>query len=141
MSEKKLTGRAMSMPQGLAIGALVSLAVTVLVSAVGAHMIASEIISQEQIGYCSIAAILTSTIAGGMTASSKIKTRRLMTCALSGLCYFGVLLSGTALFFGGQYRGVGVTLVIVMIGSLIAALLENRDHRNKYGKVRKKTIR
>ncbi len=141
MGERKLTGRAVSMPQGLAMGALVSLVMTILVTALGAHMIASEIIPQERIGYCSIAAILISTISGGITAAAKIKRRRLMTCALSGMCYFLILLSATALFFGGQYEGIGVTLLVVILGSFAAALLGNREHRNTHWQRRKKTIR
>lgn len=136
-----MTGRAVSMPRGLAIGALVSVVMTILVTAVGAHMIASEIMPQEQIGYCSIAAILASTISGGLTAASRIKRRRLLTCMLSGTCYFIILLSVTALFFGRQYEGFGVTLLIVILGSFVAALLGKREHRTTTWQQRKKAIR
>lgn len=141
MTERKLTGRATSIPQGLALGALISIAITILVTAMGAHMIASEIMPQEQIGYCSIAAILLSTVSGGMIATGRIKRRRLMVCMLSGLCYFCILLSMTALFFGGQYDGIGVTLLIIILGSLVSALITNRQRRNSNHRQRKKTIR
>lgn len=141
MAERKLTGRATSMPQGLALGAAVSVIITILITAVGAHLIISEVIRQEHIGYCSIAAILLSTILGALTAAGRIKRRLLMVCMLSGASYFLILLAMTAMFFGGQYEGTGVTLLVILLGSFTAALIGNYKAGSTSKRLRKKTIR
>ena len=128
---EKLTGRASSIPSGLIIGALVSTVITVLVAAIGAHLVMSQYIDQDQIGYCSIAALILGTILGAITACKRIKHRKLMVCALSGLAYYLLLLMTTALFYGGQYEGMGVTLLIVMLSTLAAALIANREEKQK----------
>ena len=135
---RKLTGRASSMAGGLAIGAIASILVTVLICAIGAHMISREILAQSQTGYCAIAALLTATITGGAVASGKIKRKKMMVCLLSGLVYFSILIIVTALLFGGRYQGIGVTLITVAIGSIASALLVNHDKKKKVGPRRKK---
>lgn len=141
MVERKMTGRAASIPAGLAIGALVSMLATIIVTAVGAHLIMSEVLPQEQIGYCSIAALLCGAILGAVTAAGKVKHRKLLVCLLSGLVYYCVLLAVTALFFGGQYQGMGVTFVTVCLGCAAAALLTSREKKSKTPQRRKKTRR
>ena len=128
---EKLTGRASSIPSGLIIGALVSIGITVLVAAIGAHLVMNQYIDQDQIGYCSIAALILGTILGAITACKRIKHRKLMVCAFSGLAYYLLLLMSTALFYGGQYEGMGVTLLIVMLSTLAAALIVNREGKQK----------
>ena len=135
---RKLTGRASSMAGGLAIGAVVSVFVTVLICAIGAHMISREILPQNQIGYCAIGALMAATIAGGAVASGKIKRKKMMVCLLSGLVYFCILLALTALLFGGQYQGIGATLITVAIGSVASGLLVNTERRKKTRPRRKK---
>lgn len=141
MVEKKMTGRAASIPGGLAIGALVSMIVTVLIAAIGAHLIISEMLPQDKIGYCSIAALLCGAILGALTASGKVKHRKLLVCLLSGMVYFLMLLATTALFFGGQYEGIGVTFVTVSLGSIAAALIASRGGSGSSGTKRKKIRR
>lgn len=138
MGKSNLTGRALSIPSGLAIGAGVSILVTVLVSLIGAQMIMSEILPQEQIGYCSMAALLSGTILGAVTASAKVKHRKLLVCTLSGGVFLCILLAVTALFFGGQYEGFGVTAITVVIGCGAAAILANGKGTRQPKQKRKK---
>ena len=135
---QKPTGRASSMAAGLTIGAIASLCVTVLICAIGAHMISTEILPQNQIGYCAITALLSATIMGAAVASGKIKRRKVMVCLLSGLIYICTLLALTALLFGGQYQGIGVTLITVGIGSIAATLLVNREKKPRSKRRHKK---
>ena len=139
MGGQRFTGRATSIPGGLAIGAAVSMLVTVLVAAIGAHLVMSGIIPQEQIGYCSICALVSAGIVGALTASTKVKRKRLMICMLNGLIYYLILLSLTALFFGGQYDGMGVTFAVIALASLAAALIGSRQGGNNNRIIRKKT--
>ena len=124
-----ISGRALSIPSGLALGAAVSTVITVLVSFIGAQMIMNQVLPQEQIGYCSMAALLSGTILGAMTAAGKIKHRKLLVCMLSGVVFLCILLAATAMFFGGQYEGFGVTAITVLLGCVAAAILTNGKGR------------
>ena len=140
ITQQKATGRATSIPSGLAAGAAVSMIVTVVVCGLGAWLIASELMPQKQIGYCSIAALLLSAVLGGMTAIGRVKRKKLTVSLLNGGIYYGILIAVTILFFDGSFQGMGVTLAVILMGSLAAVLLANRksNHRNN---VRRKKIR
>ncbi len=123
MQTQKPTGRAASIPGGLAIGALISLTVTILMAMILAKLIQSQTIAQEQVGYGVMALLFTSSFLGAAAAQGKVKHRRLLVCMLTGAVYFLILMSITALFFGGQYSAVGVTALLVMGAAGCAALL------------------
>ena len=133
---RKVTGKAASVPSGLAVSAAISMLITLIIVAIGAYMISNGILPQEQIGYCSMTALLAGSMAGSIMAARKIKHQKLVTGLLSGAIYYLILLAITALFFGGQYQGMGVTLLLVMGGSAIGAILANRKPkmRTPYGR-------
>lgn len=122
------------MPGGLAVGAGVSLGVTLLFALVLAKLVDSERMAFESIGYGIMALLLAASFLGALTAFGRIRRQRLLVCGLSGLVYFGLLLSITALFFGGQYDGVGVTALLVLAGCMSAGLLGLRQGRGGKGK-------
>ena len=138
---RKVTGRAMSIPAGLAVSATVSLLVTLLVVVIGANLLSKEILIQENIGYCAMLALLLGSSLGAVTAAKGIKHRKLAVGMMSGGVYYLLLLGITALFFGGQYQGMGVTLILVLGGSLIGAILANRERGKGTVKRRKKSHR
>lgn len=134
---QKPTGRALSMPAGLAFGGVISLGVTLITAAILAKLVDMEKLPWENIGYGITVLLLLASFSGAMAAYAKIKRQRLLVCAASGGIYFGILLSITAFFFGGQYEAVGVTAALVLSGSTAAGLLGLRDGRKgKRGKVR-----
>ena len=129
MAVNRNTGRAMSLPAGLAVGAGCSLAMTLGLTAVLAKLVEAETIPVEKIGYGIMVLLVTSSFAGAMVSFGRIKRQRLLVCGVSGVIYFAVLMSVTALFFGGQYSAVGVTALLVLAGSAAAALLGLRQGR------------
>ena len=126
---QKNNGRALSMPVGLAYGATVSIAITVLIASILSKLTVSEMLAENNIGYGVMILLLISSFGGSLSAYSKIKHQRMLVCILSGAIYFGILLAVTALFFGGQYNAVGVTAVLIFGGSLTAGLLGLRRGR------------
>jgi len=128
---QKPTGRTMSMPVGLAIGGAVSLGITLLGAAVLAKLVDQETLAWENVGYGVMVILLLASFFGAMSAWGRIRRQRLLVCAVSGVIYFGSLLSITALFFGGQYEAVGVTAALVLAGSIAAWLLGLRDGGRK----------
>lgn len=132
----KATGRAMSIPGGLAVGAAISLGLTLLLALLIAKLVDAETLPHSSIGYCVLVLLLVASFSGAAAAQGRVKHRRAMVCMLSGLVYMLLLLSMTALFFGGQYTGVGVTALLVFAGAGCAALTSAQPGRR--GGVRRK---
>ena len=119
---RKPTGRAASMPAGLASGAVASLSVTLLASAMIAKMVEDENLAESGVGYGIMITLMAASFFGALIAAGRIKRQRLMVCVMSGVIYFLSLLGITGLFFGGQYEAVGVTGLLIMGGSMLAVL-------------------
>ena len=132
---RKVTGKASSIPAGLALGGFVSLLITLILAGIIAKLVSTEKLAEENIGYGVMVLLFTASAAGAITANTRIKRQRLAVSCLSGLVYMGILLSITALFFGGQYEAVGVTALLVLGGSLVTALVNFKAGRG--GKRRK----
>lgn len=134
---RKVTGTASSMPAGFLMSTAVSLVLTVAGAGLFAYLISKEILQESSIGYCAMVLVLLSAIAGAAAAVGRIKRRRVYVCAISGVIYFGILLSMTALFFGGQYQGIGVTALLVLAGCGLVALLGLKGEKKAYRGKRK----
>ena len=121
--KKMATGRTLSMPAGLAVGAAVSLGITLAGAAILAWLIDKERLDMGSVGYGILAVLLLASFLGALVSFGKIRRRRMVVCLASGAVYLGMLLSITALFFGGQYSGVATTALLILGGSMAAALL------------------
>lgn len=130
---RKATGRASSMPIGVLAGGTCAFAGTMLTSAVLAKLVDMEIIPQDKIGYGIMVLLLLCAFLGANEACRRVKRQYLIVSAISAGFYYSMLLSVTALFFGGQYSGMGVTAVLVLCGSLLAVFLRsgNREGRKR----------
>ncbi len=131
------TGRALSMPAGLAIGLCVSLVTTLMLSAILAELVSTEKLEWGKIGYGIMTILLITSVIGSKATCIMIKRRKLMVCLLAGLLYWISLIMITALFFGGQYDGMGVTGSVVFCGSAVVCLLESRGERGRKGNLRR----
>ena len=141
ITQHKAGSRAVSFPSGLAVGAAVSIAVTIFVCVAGAWLISAEVMPQEQIGYCAVTALLAAAITGGLTACGKIQRQKMIVCLLSGGLYYLILAVVTITFFGGDFRGMGVTFLTVLLGSVTAILLATGRKKQGRGVGRKKISR
>lgn len=126
---RKVTGTASSMPAGLVMAAAASLLLTLGGAALFGVLISKEVLQESSIGYSAMAVILLSAVLGAAVGVGRIKRRRVFVCGLTGLIYYGILLSMTALFFGGQYQGMGVTALLVLGGCGMVALLGLRGEK------------
>lgn len=122
--DRKVTGRAMAMPVGIALGTAVSFGVTLLLAGALAFLVLEETVPQNMVGYGSMVILLLASCIGGVVSAGTVKHRRLLVSALTGLCFYVLLLCQTALFFGGQYEGFGVTALVVVIGTAASVGLE-----------------
>jgi putative membrane protein (TIGR04086 family) len=127
---QKATGRAMSMPAGVSVGMAVSLVITLVGAFVLGWLINQETLAINSVGYGAMVILLAASFLGALTAKVRIKHRYLVVCLLTGVGYYLVLLGITAMFFGGQYRGMGVTLALVLAGSGAAGLLSIKKKKS-----------
>lgn len=134
---KKITGRAQPMPAGFAIGLAVGLTLTLVGTSIVANMILSEKIAESAIGYGAIVILLISSAIDAWLAAALIKRRWMIVCLGAGGIYYLTLLGITALFFGGQYQGMGVTALVVLGGCGAVGVLGLKGE-NAGGKRRKK---
>lgn len=119
---KKVTGRCASIQAALAMGTGCAMIWTVLGAALVAKLVDSETIQPEAIGYGSMGILLTASALGALAAYGKVKKNRAPVCFGVGGIYYLCLLAMTALFFGGQYTGMGVTAVMILLGCCAAML-------------------
>lgn len=128
-ANRKATGRAMGMSLGIVIGGSVAYAITLVMSAVLAWLLQEETVAVDQVGYGSMVILLASSSVGAFVAQYLVKHRRLLVCIASGAVYYIMLLATTALLFGGQYQGMGVTLAVVAAGAVSVGLLVTKKKR------------
>ena len=128
---RKPTGRAVSVPVGLGWGLLTSAVITMSGCLLAAYLINREILSWNHSGYGVMAILLLSAWAGAAVSAGKIKRRRAVMCLGAGTAYFLMLMAVTALFFGGQYSGVGETGLMIFCGSMLGVLTGIREKRGR----------
>ena len=119
----KSSGKASSVPAGLAMGAAVSMMMTLGMCAGIAFCLSSEKMTWQQAGYWIMGILFAASFAGGKCAFAAIKRRRFAVSAMSGALYWGLLLCLTALFFGGNYDAVPETAGLIGAGSVCSALI------------------
>ena len=117
MVNRKPTGRASSMPVGLLWGLLWAILLSIVGALITGKLVDSEVVSERGIGYGAMVTLLIASFVGAKCAVAKVKRLRIQVGLLSGLAYLLTLLATTALFFGGQYQGMGVTGLVVFCGS------------------------
>lgn len=128
---RKVTGKSLSMPAGLAIGLGVSMGLTLLLSVILAKLVSNEQVPWEQVGYGIMLLLFCSAMTGTAISCGVIKRRKLVICAAQSGLFWVSLLALTALFFGGQYSGVGTTAIIISGGNFAVYLLSLRGGGRK----------
>ena len=120
---KRVQGTAISIPAGVTLGVSVSLAITCALAAVSAWLVLKGKIGDHILGYTLMLILLISTVSGTLLAANKTKRRRMMVCCITGGTYYLLLLAITAVFFGSNYQGAGVTALLILAGSMASAML------------------
>lgn len=128
---KKQTGHAPSFANAVIKGTGVSVAWMLLCAMIIAKLIDSEVMQMEAVGYGSMAAHLSAVFLGSITAYRKAGNMgNGASCAVGG-AYYTILLLANALFFGGQFKGLGVTLLLTVLAAGIAILTAGKWRRGR----------
>ena len=131
MKKLKVTGTATAMPTGILLGVVLCLVITLVVACLLAWLVNGGRLGMESLGYVICGIQLASSLIGTCVAAALVKHRRAQVCMMTGVGYFLSLLGCNALFFGGQYTGVGVSGLMILLGSVSAiclGLIQKRDH-------------
>ena len=129
-------GRAMSIPGGARLGAVYSILWTLTASSLLSWLIHTQKLEEQAIGYGSMVILLSASIVGAVISYRKVKRLRVAACFSAGGIYYLILLGITAIFFGGQYTGMGVTALLVLGGSATAIFMSMEHSRGKGRKIR-----
>ena len=127
----KITGKASSMPAGIGLGTVIIMLITLIGAMLAAWMLDKQIIPEDAVGYISLVILLASSSMGAFIAVNRIKHRKMMVCMVCAGCYYMMLLMCTALAFGGQYTGMGVTALAVMGSALAVGLISIREKKRR----------
>jgi putative membrane protein (TIGR04086 family) len=117
MAKRKVSNKAVSVPAGIAIGALTALAVTMIGAMLLAFLVMKEIISMDGTGFSAMIVVTLASAAGAWLAAAVTKSNKLLVCSLTAVSFFVILLSITAVFFDGVFHGVGLTALMILLGA------------------------
>ena len=128
------------MPVGVGIGVSLGLLITLTGAVLTAWLLVSGKMSEDMIGYCAMAILFLASVFGSWVAALQVKRQRFHVCLITGVSYYLVLVSITALFFGGQYQGMGVTAILVGVGNLLTVLIGLKGKKRAKPGIRKRTF-
>lgn len=131
MKVKRATGTAVPMAIGMISGVGLGLITTILLSGLVAYLVLTEKLQETSVGYCAAIILASSVGLGCLIATVLIKRMLMQVCIGVGGSYYGMLLVITALFFGGNYRGMGVTASVVFGTALAVGLLKLHNNERK----------
>ena len=120
--------------KGAAVSLLVCMITTLIGISISAYMIHKELIDQNSGEIVTMVVLTVSSAAGALTAMQKIKGLMIPITLLSVMTYILMLFSVTALFFEGQYNGVGRVVSAILLGGVIALAVRKitGSSKNKY---------
>lgn len=139
VTNKKVYGKALSMPAGICLGTTVSLLVMLIGCMMIAILIDMEVLNLASIGYGGMGILFLSSFVGAIVAAIMIKRQKLMVCIIQCGCFYGLLFLINGLLFGGTVTGAVPTAILLLGGAMCGALLQTTGNRG--GKVKIKKVR
>lgn len=125
------------MPAAIGIGAAVGVIVTMIGAMILTFLLAGEQVSVDAMDYGIYLILFLGAFVGAIVATACFKQRRLIVVACTAATYLLILMSGNAMFFGGEYSRVGGTLLVVAIAAAGAVFAgkggaKSTKHRKKF---------
>ncbi len=114
--------RTMPIAGAIGIGVAVSFLLTLVGAAVLAMLVEQGTVAQNGMGGGAMVILVLCAAMGALAATLLFPGKRLAVCGLTALGYYLSLLAMTALLFGGQYEGMGVTALMILLGGALTVL-------------------
>ncbi len=110
------------MVRAVGIGLTVAVAWTLLCAFLLAKLIDRELVDMESVGYFSMGILLVGGFVAGKITGSGLGKRSAVVILYSGCACFCFLILCNFLFFGGDFRGIGVCAVLIFLGGFLNML-------------------
>lgn len=137
MKMKHITEKAgRSMSGSVGIGALIAVAVSVIMAMALSALIVNERIDEDVMQYFSFAILLVSAFAGCMLAGKRTEGKYAMATGLTALTYCVILMGAGILLFDGGFRNLWTSIIAIMIGCVLSCAIciggQGKGHRRKW---------
>ena len=123
---KQQTGRSPSVGKAILSGTSTGAATSFLGAAVLAKLLDSEVMKMENVGYGILMIHLLAVFLGVKETLRRAGKAGIWAAAATGASYFLLLLAVNALFFQGEFTGMGVTLLLIAAATAGAVLTEGK---------------
>lgn len=123
------------MGKAIITGSVTAVIAAFLFAAILAKLVDMETLKMENIGYGILIAHLCAVYLGARVAMTGAGKEGTTAAGITGALYFLVLLLVNGLFFGGEFAGLGTTLLLVAAGVGLVLLT---GHGRKPGRHRKR---
>ena len=120
---KKEYRNTMSIPAAVGVGTVISTIVMLIGAIVIALLISNELISDQSMDYGVLALTMLSAILGCSVSNVVAKRRLLIVSVCTAVTFLLVLISITAIFYGGQYSAIPVTALVILGGGVSSVLI------------------
>ncbi len=138
MAAKRIPRKtAARLPVSIAIGTAVGMIGALSGAAVLTTMILNGKIGESSMRYGCLAVLAVSAILGSLIAALTANERKFIAATATGASMFAVLISCTALFFGGQYSGIAVTLLLTVGIGLCVGMISSKKKGRSFKRVKK----
>lgn len=128
---KGQTGRSPNAAKAVLKGTATALSGGILCAAILAKLVDAGVLRMESIGYGILASHLLVVFMGTRTAMACGGKKGAAAAAVTGGTYYLSLLIVNGLFFGGSFAGMGVTLLLVVAGTLATIMTEGQGRKKK----------
>ena len=129
--------KAVRLPISIAVDTAVGMIGALSGAAVLATMIINGKIGENSMRYGCLAVLAVSAVLGSLIAALTASERKIIAATAVGASMFAVLISCTALFFGGQYSGIAVTLLLTVGIGLCVGIISSKKKGRPYKRVKK----
>jgi hypothetical protein len=138
---KRKTRKPVSIAVSVIVGLGCAIVITLLLSSLAAWLITTEKLGVGTQGITALVITGLSGLAGCIVALALAEGRELQVSGITAGAYFLLLLSCTALLFGGTYDGVWKSVITILISWLVSLLPVWRRKGNGSVKRRRKGYR
>ena len=129
--KQKISGKGLSIPAGIVFGVFAALAFAMLGALLLALLVMKETVPMSGIGVGAMVIVFAAAVFGCWLASVLTNGKKLLVCALTGIAFFLILLSITAVFFDGVFEGIGISAVLILLGTGVSVLFGLRKKSGK----------
>lgn len=131
VGKRKMSGQGVTIPAGIAIGVITSVAVMLMGALLISFLVMNETVPINGIGLGAMCVLVLAAAAGAWLATVLTRQKKLLVSGLTALIFYLVLLSITAVFFGGMFAGMCIVALMILLGAGATVLFGLRKKSGK----------